>query len=175
MNTRNNRRRKASMEKLEQAFVELLQTRELQEITVSDLCKATGLNRSTFYANYTDIYGLADKIKSDLEREVLSLYSPELIEHSGGGHDYLRLLRHMRDNQLFYKTYFKLGYDDRHPIQAYDTRRAQEEFQNQHIAYHLAFFQAGFNAIVKLWLAGGCKETPEEMDGILRAEYRGRG
>ena len=39
MNTPNNKRRRQSVEKIEKAFVELLQTRELSQITVSDLCR----------------------------------------------------------------------------------------------------------------------------------------
>ncbi len=173
MNTKNNRRKRESMEQIEKAFIELLQTKELPEISVSDLCKRCGLNRSTFYANYTDIYELADKIKTDLEAEVFALYSDGRGWYVDG-HDYLRLFRHMQDNQLFYKTYFKLGYDEQHPIKLYDEALAAQDFGNKHIAYHLRFFQSGFNAIVKMWLAGGCQETPEDMAEIIRSEYQGR-
>jgi len=31
-----------------------MQTKELHEIRVSDICKQCGLNRSTFYVNYDD-------------------------------------------------------------------------------------------------------------------------
>ncbi len=173
MNTKNNRRRRESVQKIEETFITLLQTHELSKIRVSDICKQCGLNRSTFYANFEDIYALADKLKTDLEREVLALYSDGRGWYVDG-HDYLRLFRHMKENQLFYKTYFKLGYDEQHPIKLYDTTLAAQDFRNQHIEYHLAFFQHGFNAIVKMWLAGGCRETPEEMDGIIRSEYQGR-
>ena len=57
MNTPNNRRRKESREKIEKVFVELLQQKELNQVSVSDICKRAGLNRTTFYANYPDIYG----------------------------------------------------------------------------------------------------------------------
>ena len=60
MNTANNRRRRESVERIEKVFIDMLQTKELNEISVSDICKQAGLNRTTFYANYTDIYGLAD-------------------------------------------------------------------------------------------------------------------
>lgn len=30
----------------------------------------------------------------------------------------------------------------------------------------------GLNAIVKKWLDGGCKESPEEIDKILKDEYK---
>ena len=36
MNTKNNKRRKESQEKIEKAFIELLQTNDLKKITVSD-------------------------------------------------------------------------------------------------------------------------------------------
>ncbi len=173
MNTKNNKRRRESIEKIEKAFVEMLQTQELSEITVSDICKKCELNRSTFYANYVDVYDLADRIKATLEKEVMALYGLEM-EEPFEGHDYLRLFRHMKENQLFYKTYFKLGYDERNPIKLYDMNRAAEDFDNRNIDYHIAFFRSGFNAIVKMWLQGGCRETPEEMNEIIVSEYRGR-
>ena len=39
MNVRNNKRRKESQEKIEKAFIGLLQTREIKDITVSDIIK----------------------------------------------------------------------------------------------------------------------------------------
>ena len=173
MNTKNNKRRRESVEKIEKVFVELLQTQELNEITVSDICKRAGINRSTFYANYVDLQELADKIVERLEEDVNFLYREE-IEEGFNSNDYLRLFRHIRDNQLFYKTYFKLGYDRHQTIKRYEISHAAEHFDNRFIAYHMAFFKSGFNAIVKIWLAGGCVETPEEMDETIRTEYRGR-
>lgn len=40
--------------------------------------------------------------------------------------------------------------------------------------YHIEFFRNGLNSIIKMWLNGGCKESPEEMTQILNGEYRGR-
>lgn len=173
MNTKNNRRRRESVERIEKAFMELLQTRELNEITVSDICKLCGLNRSTFYANFTDVYDLADKMRVHLEEEVNRLYESETTQKVNSN-DYLRLFRHIRDNQLFYRTYFKLGYDNQFKLKYYDIHQAQRHFDNQYIEYHVEFFRSGFNAIVKMWMAGGCRETPEEMEAIIRSEYQGR-
>lgn len=173
MNTKNNRRRRGSVERIEKTFLELLQTRELNQITVSDICKGCQLNRSTFYANYVDLYDLADKVRIHLEEEVARLYETE-TEEKVNSNDYLKLFRHIKDNQLFYRTYFKLGYDNQFQLTAYDVCQAQQYFGNQHIEYHIEFFRCGFNAVVKKWLAGGCRETPEEMEAILRSEYQGR-
>lgn len=173
MNTKNNRRRRESVQRIEKTFVELLQTKELNEITVSDICKRCGLNRSTFYANFADIYALADRVREHLEEEVNRLYETDQTQKVNSN-DYLRLFRHIQENQLFYRTYFKLGYDNQFQLQYYDIHQAERHFGNQYIEYHVEFFRCGFNAIVKLWLAGGCKQTPEEMEAIIRSEYRGR-
>ena len=174
MNTKNNRRKRASMQKIEQVLVELLQTKELNQISVSDICKRAGLNRSTFYANYVDIYGLADAIREKLEAQVAELYKEE-VEQGFNSNNYLILFQHIAQNQLFYQTYFKLGYDEqRYGIWRYDTRLAEKHFNNRFVMYHMEFFKSGLTKIIKLWLQNGCKETPEEMFEIIKSEYRGR-
>ena len=172
MNTKNNRRRRSSVEKLEKAFVTLLQEKDLKKITVADVCQHSGLNRSTFYANFTDIYDLADKLRGVLEREFSAVFADYdyMHEHSGA----LKMFTHIRDNQLFYTTYFKLCYDESHKISVYDPNRAEAEHLNQKLIYHIEFFRSGLNTIIKLWLANGCKESPEEMAEILKSEYRRR-
>lgn len=80
----------------------------------------------------------------------------------------------MKDHQIFYRVYFKLGYADQNRVFQYDFHQAERFFGNRHIAYHMEFFRKGFNAVIKLWLAGGCKETPEEINEIIESEYQGR-
>ena len=172
MNVKNNKRRKASQEKIERAFIELLQTREIKDITVSDLIKITALNRSTFYANYVDIFDLADKTRAKLEKDFSSLFSDYdyFNERTGA----LKMFTHIKENQIFYKTYFKLCYDDKLLISIYDSQRAEKEHMNNNVKYHIEFFRNGLNAIIKMWLAGGCQESPEEMAEVLQQEYSGR-
>ncbi len=172
MNVKNNRRRKESQEKIEKAFIELLQNREIKEITVSDIIKNTGLNRSTFYANYMDIFDLADRTRKQLENDFSALFADYDYLHERGGA--LKMFTHIRDNQIFYRTYFKLCYDDKHLISIYDTKRAEKENIDSNIKYHIEFFRNGLNAIIKMWLADGCRESPEEMAEVLKQEYRGR-
>ena len=173
MNTTNNKRRRESQEKIEKVFVELLQTKELHQISVTDICKISHLNRSTFYANYLDVYDLADKVKEKLEQEVETLYEDETT-NKYNSNNFLKLFHHIKDNQLFYKTYFKLGYDNKHSIFKYDTNLSKEFFDDKFIEYHIEFFKTGLNSIIKLWLNNGCKETTEEIDSIIKSEYAHR-
>jgi len=127
------------------------------------------VNRTTFYANYEDIYDLADKLQQSLEQMVIDLYPPEMRQE--GYKDFLPLFRHIRDNQLFYKTYFKLGARNPYMVTENFMRNAAQFQVNDHVMYHMEFFRAGLNALLKLWLANGCRETPEEMMTILTDEY----
>lgn len=173
MNTPNNKRRKASQEKIEKVFVNLIQTKELNEISVTDICKKAGLNRSTFYANYLDVYDLADKVADKIERDVWNLYQKER-ETKINSNDYLKLFKHIKDNQIFYKTYFKLNMDKKFTIWQYDTNLSKLFYDDKYIDYHLEFFMAGLNAIIKKWLNEGCKESPEEINQILIDEYKSK-
>lgn len=173
MNTPNNKRRKQSRERMEAVFVQLLQTKPLNRIRVSEICQLAGVNRTTFYANYADIYALADAIRERLENNLQEMYEWERTQLFDS-HDYLKLFRHIKDNQLLYQTYFKLGYDNDYKIISYDTELAQAHFQNRFVQYHMEFFRAGITRIIKMWLENGCMERPEEMFEIIQREYLGR-
>lgn len=48
MNTPNNKRKKESQERIEKTFLQLIQTKDVENISVSEICKISKLNRSTF-------------------------------------------------------------------------------------------------------------------------------
>lgn len=173
MNTPNNKRRRESQRKMENAFVELLQDREINKVSVSDICRIASVNRTTFYANYQDIYALADAVFKRLEEEILGLYRAEW-EQQRSTHDFYKLFCHIQANQPFYKTYFKLHTDNYFQTFGYDEREAAAFYASEHIDYHIEFFGAGLNAVIKKWLNGGCRETPEEICAIIEAEYKNR-
>ncbi len=173
MNTPNNKRRKESQNKIIKAFVNIIQEKELNEISVSEICKLAHLNRSTFYANYIDIYDLAEKVAYEIESEVVELYSEERTTKNNTN-NYLKLFKHIKENQIFYNTYFKLNMDKLFIIKEYDTNLSKHLYNDQFIDYHIEFFMAGLNAIIKKWLQNGCQESPEEINAILKAEYNSK-
>lgn len=170
MNTKNNKRRRASVERIEKTFVEILQTREIEDITVSELCTCAGINRSTFYANFTGIYDLGQKVVTKLWENYLELYE-DTYKSSRKKLDFTRLFIHIYENQAMYKTYYKIGGIDMNAI-GYDKELAELFVDSKNIDYHIEFFRSGLEAIIKKWLNGGCKESPAEMQRILADEYR---
>ena len=169
MNIPNNKRKKESQLKIQKAFANLIQSKNLNEISVTEICKITKLNRTTFYANYLDVYDLADKFREMMALELKEIYIDE-YKNINKSFDFLKLFKHIKENQLFYKTYFKLNVNEL-PIEEYDYNLANSLFDNKYIDYHIEFFKAGLNAVILKWLANNCYESPETINDIIISEY----
>lgn len=172
MNTPNNQRRKESQEKIKKIFLQEIQSKEIEQISVSDIVKKANINRSTFYANYIDIYDLADKIKNEMYFNILDLYKEETENHKHS-FNFLTLFKHIKENQIYYKTLFKLKFNF---SKYYDFSLLNDEAlkyysTTKNLDYRIAFFSAGISAIIKKWLFNGCIESPEEINEILHSEY----
>ena len=172
MNTPNNQKRKKSQEKIEKTFLQLIQKKNIDEISVSMICKLSKLNRSTFYANYIDIYDLAEKIKKNMEIEFARFHLSNNAKQDYDG--YLNMFKYIKDNQIFFKTYFKLEEITSDLPTQYRIELAEKYYDNKYIDYHIEFFRAGLNAIIKKWINNGCKESPEEINEIITSEYKNK-
>ena len=172
MNIPNNKKRKASVEKIEKTFVQLIQKKNIEEISVSTICELSGLNRSTFYSNYIDIYDLAEKVKKQMEEQFAEFQLSNNAKQDYNG--YLNMFRYIKENQIFFKTYFKLESITMSLPTEYHVELAEKYYDNRFIDYHIEFFRAGLNAVIKKWLNSGCKETPEEINDIITSEYKNK-
>ena len=47
--------------RIQEALLELLKVKNIQQITVRAICEMADINRSTFYAHYLDVYDLLEK------------------------------------------------------------------------------------------------------------------
>lgn len=168
MNTPNNKRRRASQEKVEQAFITLIQKKDVSQITVTEIVQLAKINRSTFYSNYLDIIDLSEKVKSHMQQKIADLYAEEL--NSEGIQNFLKMLYWIKENSDMYHTYLKLG-----DVQTFEPNlleaKGTSDSQDPEIEYHKAFFRAGFNAILRRWAAHDFQKSPEEIEAILVNEY----
>ena len=83
---RRNVRAARSTAALKTAFLELFQTREPEEITVVDLCRKAGVNRSTFYAHYDYMDVLIREVLWESVEKVFSgvAYQWDMTLENGG-------------------------------------------------------------------------------------------
>jgi AcrR family transcriptional regulator len=84
--------------RIKEAFWALLPATDVRDVTVRELCRQAGCNRSTFYRNYCDVYELL----AEVQRDVLPYELPALIRDSllaGGMRQKMAIVNFVRHNR----------------------------------------------------------------------------
>ena len=68
------------------AFMELRAQKPLEKITVKELCALACINKSTFYAHYSDIYALSETLEQETVLSIVICTEPALFVYY---HSYL--------------------------------------------------------------------------------------
>ena len=50
-------------------MIELLRTKKVDQLKVTQICKLAHINRSTFYDNYEDIYDMIDQLRDYVAKQ----------------------------------------------------------------------------------------------------------
>lgn len=96
---------------LQHGLIILLKEKPLEEISVTELCKVSGITRKTFYLHYESISKLfEEKIEQllvDLEASLLATSKHrQEIDHHRLEPKMIHLFQHVYDNQDFYRFIF---------------------------------------------------------------------
>ena len=178
MNIKNNSRYKTSSDKIEHAFLFLLEKYKYDEITISQICKQAGINRSTFYCHYTDINDLIIKVEKKFAQETAGIFDfGKRRSHEA----MVEMFTFVKDNKYFYKAFLNIPYTT---FAEHDTKNKCLEYIGKDseglssfdmgIYYRGSFFGAGIKEMCRIWLERDCKETPEQMACLLLEEYKNR-
>lgn len=106
MNTKNNQRTRLSKMLLKNALMDALKEKgSVNKVSVRELCERADLNRSTFYAHYSEPKDLLD----ELEEEILQSTKEHLekigAENDLGAHKYISsFLKYIKDNDKQFRT-----------------------------------------------------------------------
>lgn len=176
MNITNNMRFQSTEEKIEKALFSLLHIRNYNDIFVKEICYEAGINRSSFYAHYSDINDLMMRTEQKLSNEIYKIFSSVAVyrpEH------FVKLFEFLKSKQEFYRAYLSTNNDNfiaKNDFLRYITNKClitanNGYFNESELHYHLAFFSGGLLAISKMWLLSGCKESPEYMANVIFKEY----
>lgn len=62
------------------SFIEIRSKKELEKITVKELCEKAQINKSTFYSHYHDIYDLAEQLETEVVQSIIEQVNhPEYV------------------------------------------------------------------------------------------------
>ena len=106
--------------RMNEALISLLEKKDLEFITVKEICETDGVNRSTFYLHYETISDLMNETVEMVDKRLLSYFSQRerdaLSEMNGADLKELVLvsrayllpyLRFIRDNKHVYRAAFR--------------------------------------------------------------------
>ena len=175
MNTKNNRQFKDSAARMENALLELLRDKPFEKITVRLICERAGVNRSTFYAHYSDIFDMIQQMEIHLRKDLMRSYPQPGRTVPFSQESFIPFLKFIRRHEDFYRIALKTRRDC--PIkQGIDSLwnqiikprcTASGILSENEMMFYFAGFQAGFTVILRRWVDCGCKESEHEIARII--------
>lgn len=106
-------------ESLRKALLTLLQTKPLETITISELCRLAKINRGTFYLHYKDVHGVFrhyfEVIVKDLRKAYEKPYLKTNFRINNITPDMVEIFAHVKKYQEFYQIVF----DEKIPMTYY--------------------------------------------------------
>lgn len=180
MNTPGNARGMASRIKICDAMLTLLNEKPMNKITVQEVIKRAGVNRSTFYAHYLDINDLMDKIEAEKVKEI-----PLRTQYAGGAtadtifstEALEELMAYFRENRIFYRVYFNSLSESRWIKESSALMRHgfiepylehTKQFTKEEYEFQFEFCKAGFSGVIRRWLDNDCEESDKLVAGVLK-------
>ncbi|MBO5408723.1 MAG: TetR/AcrR family transcriptional regulator [Clostridia bacterium] len=173
--------------KMDKALISLLEEKSFEYITVSEICKKAGVNRSTFYLHYENTINLLDETVRFLLDDFSSYFSVDaksitnkfqdssLDELNFISNEYLLpYLTYIKENKRVFSTVLlhsvSFGFDEIFQRLYQNIFNPILERYNYPIAdrqYAMLFYLNGITAIVKEWLKDDCQKTIEEVSQII--------
>ncbi|MGO5023055.1 TetR/AcrR family transcriptional regulator [Lawsonibacter sp. LCP25S3_G6] len=180
--------------RLDEALIALLEEKDLEYITVKEICRQAGVNRSTFYLHYETIADLVEEALEMINRRFLSYFPQrqDSVVSNLGSRDREELvlvtreylvpyLRFIRDNRKVYRAAFRnpgsMGAHARYrELKQHILSPILERFEipAAHRPYYIAYYIEGIAAIVKEWLRQDCADEVEMIADIIESCVRHR-
>ncbi len=162
--------------KMDDALVLLLEHKEFKDISIMDVCEKAGVNRSTFYAHYENLY---DLLKETQERAVsefivsfgASLHAADLSKMTADELVFISpqylvpYLTFIKKNRRLYEVYnnsgaFPIGDMDKQLIEnVFVPIYAKNGVTDRRIVEYMSrYFISGVTAITMEWVKRGCED-----------------
>lgn len=172
---------------MDKALLKLLETKDFEYITIKEICKEAGVNRSTFYLHYENTNDLLKETSDYIIDNFLSYFSAKrskiVIDYQNGKledllfitPEYLNpYLTYVKENQrifttclkhlhsLNFNTLYKRMFDN-----IFDPLLGRFNFPENERRYIMKFYLTGITAVVTEWLNNRCEDSIEDISKII--------
>lgn len=171
---------------MDEALIELLSKKKYDLITVKDVCKKAGVNRSTFYLHYESFDDLLKESIAYVNEKCWRKFKERGIERIDVNSDDLNdlilinekylvpYLEYIRENQKLYSVIVDQP-------QLFQTDKLYREFfenifdpilrrfgfSSEDNLYIMEYYIKGSFGLIMRWVAGGCKEEISKIVQLL--------
>ncbi len=172
--------------KMDDAFLELLEKKDFEFITVKEICEKAGVNRSTFYLHYETLDDLLTECNEYIVNKFIhSLGKDQLTRHDLRSKPVEELdfvtpeyllpwLDFIKKNKRLFSTYlnkFSILTGQRNNKllfkNVFDPILERYHVKQSDKPYMMLFYTEGIMAIAKLWVLNDCKEEPAQICKII--------
>lgn len=182
--------------KMDTALLNLMERKDFNDITVSEICKEADVNRTTFYLHYGNVYELLCEIKDELVKNFLAQYDEQVaIEDlkNYNGEEFVfnspkylvPYLEFIKKNKTVFKVFMnnpdKLNIADNDRLNLNEflaTNIRKNGFSDDRIiSYMSKFYLTGVMAITSKWIEGDCKDDISficEVIALCTRHYRSK-
>ncbi len=165
------------------ALSQLIEEKDFNDISITDITAKADINRGTFYLHYNDKYDLLQKIEDEVIQELvsncktMSKFSIEDVASINKPIPFLvKLFEYLKENAVFMKAFLGCNGD---PVFA---RKLKEIIRTSIFSdnsvylkenmlvpetYFIAYVLSAHLGVIQQWLESGMEKTPEEMALIL--------
>lgn len=171
--------------KMDEAFMELLEEKDFEYISVKEICERAGVNRSTFYLHYETIGDLLEESISYMNGKFLEYFNQnsenfvrrievaDLKELYLVTPDYLiPYLEYIKEHQRVFLTALRRSKElrlddayDRMFTHVFDPIMDRFSISEKEKKYLLSFYMNGILAVIKTWISGDCED---DIDFIVK-------
>ena len=168
------RRVRRTKKLLTQALTELLQKKQVNEITVKELTDLADMNRGTFYMYYRDIFDMLEKIEDELFQKLDVI--AQTHEHGDPTQQVkpilLDLFRFIEENQEMCRVLLSPNGDMNFLHRLYEAIRERGleiwkdqmgSLGEQEFDYRYSFVIFGCAGMIRAWVNRSCQETDMQM------------
>lgn len=171
----------------DEALIYLLEKKDIEYITIKEICKKAGVNRSTFYLHYENVNDLVeetlnyinekfikyfnenskdfiDKIKKSSLEELNLIEKKYLTPYLTFIKDNKRIFKASFNNPNGLKTSTRYNHLKKYVLIPILNRFNVEEKEKDYI---LTFYINGIMAIIKNWLKKDCKDEINVIEDII--------
>ncbi len=151
---------------LRTAMFKLMEHKDFDKVTITDIARHAGVSRVAFYRNYASKEALVEDICQCLLEELATSVKSECFR-THREQWFQNFFRKIQENSTFFHSYLKANLMlSRGAVTELITPSSNEQEYYRNIAGEGAFL-----SVLTEWFLGGMKQTPEEMGTICESIF----